>query len=84
MSAILKKLEVDRDAACLRMGDAMRLKHPIGSRVSVMLSSVQLRPSPGEITHADGSTGCYCVRLDSVNRRGNQTVKRVHWSRVRP
>ena len=84
MSALLKKLEVERDAACLRLGDAMRLRHPIGSRVHVLLSSVQMRPSPAEVMHADGSTGCYCVRLDGVNRRGNQTVKRVHWSKVTP
>lgn len=60
---------------------ALNRRWPEGTIVHVYLSAVQKCPSRAEVISHHGD-GTLAVRLFTVNRRGNRTVKHVHWERV--
>lgn len=63
------------------MGDALRKKWPEGSRVNVILSSRQLRPSLGVVI-SHKSDGYLCVRLDNAKEWSRRPCRNVHFSDV--
>jgi hypothetical protein len=81
MSQRLAKYQKERADAQRRLEAELEHEFPEGSTVAVLLSRHQTRPTTAEVIgHHDSRV---TVRLSTINRRGNRTVKRVHWSSVR-
>lgn len=78
----LSRLELLRTRACCTFHEALEKRWPKDTLVAVLLTHRQRVPSIGRVLCAD-SDGRIAVRLDKPNRRGNLTVKRVHWRRVK-
>ena len=68
-----------RDNFC----NALFARWPAGTEVRALLSHRQKNPTLGTVTGARGD-GRLCVRLSTVNRRGNRTIKCVHWTKILP
>ena len=82
MSALnLPELQTKMRAAAEAYVEGIMKKWPEGTRVKVWLNTKQQVPSPGAVLHAY-SDGRVAIRLSSVNRRGHNTIKRVHWTRI--
>lgn len=77
----LQRLEDARDFAAVRLHKALQERWPRGTEIEVILSSGQVNPTRGEVLEHYGDEGVIAVQLFKVNRRGNRTVKRVHWTR---
>lgn len=73
-------LEHEVSKASKQLDDALRANWPEGSRIQVMLSEAQKNPSNGTVQSV--RNGYVVVRLDTINRRRNQTVKHVWWRKV--
>lgn len=77
----LAQLEAAANEATAAFRNALFEHFPAGSTVRVMLSAVQKNPSRGTVVGCwgDGRLG---VRLETRNRRGDHTVKHVHWKNI--
>lgn len=83
-NARLQKFE-DAVIACQEKMHAELMKvFPEGQRVECYLSSRQKIPSTGTVIWRMPSGFEVRVQLDTVNSRGNRTIRDVHWSRVFP
>lgn len=80
----LQSLENNVNTAQQAMHKELMKVFPEGLRVECYLQKRQKNPSTGTVIWRMPSGFTVRVQLDTVNSRGNQTIRDVHWSRVFP
>lgn len=77
----LQKAEIKKKLAAHAFREELSRAYPVGLVVNAYLRHGQFHPTEGTVI-ATSCEGRISVRLLSTNRRGYNTIKRVHWSKV--